>query len=121
MEGYAPNIIETHSPRVRLVIDRFHYPVNAIFEGLHQVNLSSNCFGRVEDRYVDRTHMYIGEQSLHEDDESGVSLVDVFEGLEDWLLLSLILQWRFMLHVEICILFHPRMYKRRITRFSPHN
>ena len=105
MEGYDPSIIETYPLGVRLVIVRFCYPGNTIFEGLYQVHSPGDGIGvgRGEERYVERTHLYIGEQNLHEDEESSVLFVYVFEDMETWFLMSL---------------YHPREMQATCGRYT---
>ena len=67
VENYDQSIIETYPLRVRLVMVKFCYPDNEILEGLYQAYLSGHVDKRRDERYAERTYLYIVEERLYED------------------------------------------------------
>ena len=68
---------------------RFCYLNDEIFEGPYHFHSTSDRDGRREEKYVERTHLYIREQTLYEDEVSGVSFIYVWADMEAYFVLNL--------------------------------
>ena len=78
-----------------LVIVRFRYPDNKMFEGPYQLHLAFFPIWHIkgdrrgDERYVERIHLYIGEERLYEGKMDGVSSIDVWVDTKAYFMMSL--------------------------------